>query len=262
VIRVIRSELVRLRSRSTLLAGVGLTVFFAILATTVVFFTADSTSGGLPGTQQITKAMLEAEDGMFVGVSRFVGMLGVVTLVVWAMSATTDHSSGLVRLLVQAEPRRPRLLLGKAAALGLFTCVTTLAAIVAVLVVAPVLAGAAGISPDAWTGDPAGTILSAYVHITASVLLWGVVGLFVGVITRSSGIAIGIGIGYLMIFEGVITMLLEDAAKWLPGQVFSAIASGGTAAVQFGTALLVGGGYAALALVAAVVVFQRRDITA
>jgi ABC-2 type transport system permease protein len=262
MIRVIRSELVRLRSRPTLFAGIGLMAFFAILATAVVFFTAGSASGGLPGTEDITRTMLEAGNGMFVGVSRFVGLLGVITLVVWAMSATADHSSGLVRLLVQAEPRRWRLLLGKAVALSLFTCAATLVAIVAVLVVAPPLAGAAGISPDAWTSDPVATLLSAYVHITASVLLWGIVGLFVGVITRNSGLAIGIGIGYLMIFEGVITTLLESAARWLPGQVFAAIASGGTETMDFGTALLVAGVYAALALVAAMVLFQRRDITA
>jgi len=36
MIRVIRSELVRLRSRSTLLAGIGLMVFFALMSTAVV----------------------------------------------------------------------------------------------------------------------------------------------------------------------------------------------------------------------------------
>jgi ABC-2 type transport system permease protein len=263
MIRVIRSELVRLRSRSTLLAGIGLMVVFALMSTAVVFFTVKSGSGGgLPGTQSVTKAMLEAKDGMFAGLRTFVSMLGIVALAIWAMSATTDYSSGLVRLLVQAEPRRWRLLLGKVVALSLFTCAATLAATVAVLVFAPALSSAAGISAHAWTSDPVGTFLGAYVHLTASVLLWGVVGLFVGVLTRSTGIAIAIGIGYLMVFEGVVGMLLHSAAKWLPGQAFAVIASGSTAAMHFGTALLLGGVYAAVALIAAVATFQRRDITA
>jgi ABC-2 type transport system permease protein len=263
MIRVVRSELVRLRSRSTLLGGIGLMVVFALMATAVVFFTVTNASGGgLPGTQNVSEAMLEAKDGMYAGVRTFVSMLGIVALAIWAMSVTTDHSSGLVRLLVQAEPRRWRLLLGKVVALCLFTCVATLAATVAVLVFAPPLSSAAGISAQAWSSDPLGTFLGAYAQVTFAVLLWGIVGLFVGVIARNTGVAIGIGIGYLLVFEGVVGMLLEDSAKWLPGQAFSVIASGSTAAMDFDTALLAGGVYAAVALLAATVVFQRRDITA
>ena len=51
-------------------------------------------------------ATLEASDGMFAGLQNFVGMLGIVALAVWAMSVTSDYSSGLIRLLVQAEPSR------------------------------------------------------------------------------------------------------------------------------------------------------------
>jgi len=106
-----------------------------------------------------------------------------------------------------------------------------------------------------------GTVVAGYLQLTLSVLLWGVVGLLVGMVTKSSGIAIGIGIGYLMLFEGLAGMLLESTAKWLPGEVFGAIASGGTADMTYGTALIVGAGYAVAAL-AASVIMSRRDITA
>ena len=106
-----------------------------------------------------------------------------------------------------------------------------------------------------------GTVVAGYLHLTLSVLLWGVVGLFVGMVTKSSGIAIGIGIGYLMLFEGLAGMLLESTAKWLPGQVFAVIASGGSADMTYGTALIVAAGYAGAALAASVIV-SRRDVTA
>ena len=64
--------------------------------------TAGSGSATLPGTQNITVAMLEAPDGMFAGLQTFAGMLGIVALVVWAMSATTGVSSGLICLLVHS----------------------------------------------------------------------------------------------------------------------------------------------------------------
>jgi hypothetical protein len=130
-----------------------------------------------------------------------------------------------------------------------------------VMPLAPAAAEMLDISTDAWNSGMAGTVVSGYLHLTLSVLLWGVVGLFVGMVTKSSGIAIGIGIGYLMLFEGLAGMLLESAAKWLPGQVFGAIASGGTTDMSYGTALAIGAGYAVAAL-AASVVMSHRDVTA
>lgn len=261
--RVVSSELVRLRSRSFLLGGIGLMAFFGLAATAVVFFAVSGGSAAsLPRADQVSPAALEAADGMFVGLRSFVGMLGVVALVIWAMSVTSEYASGLIRLLVQAEPRRLRLLAGKVVALVLFTCLGTLVAMVVVTMAAPPLAGAAGISAEAWTGDIAGTLVRTYVEVTASVLLWGLVGLLVGVLTRSTGVAVGIGIGYLLLFEGLASMLLEGAAKWLPGSVFSVIASGGTETMSLGTALALGIAYAAAALAVAAVTFARRDITA
>lgn len=262
MIRVLRSELTRLGSPWLLLGGVGLMTLFGIAATVVVFVTAGSGSATLPGTEDITVAMLEAPDGMFAGLQTFAGMLGIVALVVWAMSATTDVSSGLIRLLVQAEPRRLLLLGGKIVALVVFTCTATLVATVMVMPMTQGLAESAGVSTDAWQPQLIQTMLSGYVHLTVCVLLWGVLGLCVGVLTRSAGISIAIGIGYLLVFEGVLSMLLGSAQKWLPGAAFKAIASGGTADTTFATALALGAAYALVALVVAAVVFRRRDITA
>ncbi len=261
MIRAIRSELTRLSSHSLLVGGIGLMIFFGLLSTIVVFYTASSGSAVLPNTGGITLASIEASDGMFAGLRHFAGMLGIVALVVWALSATSDYSTGLIRLLVQAEPSRWRLLVGKVVALTAFTCMATLATTMIVMPLAPAVAEMTDISTAAWNSGMAGALVSGYLHLTLSVLLWGVVGLFVGMVTKSSGIAIGIGIGYLMLFEGLAGMLLESAAKWLPGQVFGVIASGGTADMSYSTALIVAAGYVVAALAASVVV-SRRDITA
>jgi ABC-2 type transport system permease protein len=258
VIRALRSELVRLKSPSFILGGIGLMTVFGLMATAIVFFTAGSGSAaGPPGTEGITVAMLEASDGMFAGLRNIGSMLGIVALAIWAMAVTTDYSSGLIRLLVQAEPSRLRLLGGKVVALTAFTCVATLITTAVVAVVAPGIASLAGVSTTAWSTDLLRTVSEGYLHLTVSVLLWGVVGLFVGVITRSTGISIALGIGYLLVFEGLVSMLLDSAAKWLPGSAFAAIGSGGSADMAYGTALLLGAAYAVAAIVA-----SCRDITA
>ena len=76
MIRVIRCELTRLRSRSVVLGGMGLMAFFGLLATTVVFFAAGNGSAALPGTEGITVSMLEASDGMFAGLQTFLSCWG------------------------------------------------------------------------------------------------------------------------------------------------------------------------------------------
>jgi len=263
MIRAIRCELARLKNPYFILGGMGLMAAFSLMATAIVFLTVESGSaGGPPATEGITLQTLQASDGMFAGVQGFVAMLGIITLAMWAMAVTSDYSSGLIRLLVQAQPNRLLLLGGKVVALTVFTCLATLVTTVAVTVVSPGIANLAGVSTDAWNSGLLGTALAAYVQLTLCVLLWGVVGLLVGMLTRSAGLSIGIGIGYLMIFEGLAGMLFDSAQKWLPGSAFSAIASGGSADMTFGTAVLVAAAYAVGALVLAAVTFRRRDITA
>jgi len=263
VIRVIRCELTRLKNPYTLLGGTGLMALFAVMATTIVLFTATSDSGmAPPGAARVTPAMLEASDGMFAGVQNFVGMLGIVALVIWAGSAASDYSTGLIRLLAQAEPNRIRLLGGKIVALSIFTCVATLVATMAVVAVAPVVAEGTGVSTDAWIQNAVTTVLESYFQLTLAVLLWGVLGLLVGIVTRSTGIAVAVGIGYLLVFEGLLTMVLERGSKWLPGSAFQAIAAGGNADMSFGTALVLAAAYAVVAMAVSAVVVRRRDITA
>jgi ABC-2 type transport system permease protein len=263
MIRAIRSELARLKSPYYVFGGIGLMTALGVMATTIVFITAKGGSTmAPPGGRTVSVQSLEAADGMFAGLQNAANMWGIVVLAIWAIAVTSDYSSGLIRLLVQAEPSRLRLLGGKVVALTAFTCLATLATTAVVLAVSPAIAGMAGVSTDAWGTDMLGIVVGGYLHLTLSALLWGVVGLFVGMLTRSTGVAIAVGIGYLLVFEMVVGIALDTASKWLPGSTFSAVAQGGSADMAFRTALLVAAAYAVAALAVAAAVFRRRDITA
>jgi ABC-2 type transport system permease protein len=263
MIRAIRCELARLRSPYFLVGGVGLMTVLGLIATTIVFATAGKSFVGPPGAPKgVTVAALEASGGMFVGLQSAASMMGIIALVIWAIAVTSDYSSGMIRQLVQAEPSRLRLLAGKVVALAVLTCFATLVTTVVVLVVSPSIAGMSGVSTDAWRTGLFHAVVDGYVSLTLAALLWGVVGLFVGVVTRSSGVAVGVGIGYLIAFEGLAGMLLDSGSKWLPGSSFAAVASGGTTDMTYGTALLLAAGYALVAIGAAAATFLRRDITA
>lgn len=151
------------------------------------------------------------------------------------------------------------------AALTGYTLAGTAVATLVAVAVAPLLAGAKDISTAAWfpgLWTTAATVLGAWVDLTLSVLVWGVIGLTVATVTRSVTIAIAGGIGYLMVFERLLGLVVDAATTtYLPGSVLSAVAAGGTPSLTYGTAIALAAGYAAVALAIAVLVFTRRDIT-
>jgi hypothetical protein len=99
------------------------------------------------------------------------------------------------------------------------------------------------------------------VNLFCSLLVWGTIGLALATLTRSSGFAIGVGIGYVLLLETVIKASSSGVGRWLPGTTIAALATGGTSDLPYGRALALGLVYVVVALTAALVVFTRRDVT-
>jgi len=264
MIAAIRSELTRLRQPRLLLVWFGLMALFAILVNTImVTFVSGGGSlpPGAPGVTFPTRADMESPSGLMAGLAAASSMFGVVTLSLWAVVTAGDYSSGLVRLLVAAEPRRWRLLAGKAIALAIVTAgATTVATVVNIFAVMPA-AQAAGISTTAWGTDLPSVVVSAWTNLFLALCVWGVLGLVIAVLTRSAAVAISIGVGYVLVVESLVKMVKDVPSDWLLGTTLGAVAKGGTASVAYGTALALALGYVTLGLVLAIVVFVRRDVT-
>ena len=258
------SELTRLRQPRLLLTWLGLMALFAILVNTIMvtFVSGEgSLPPGAPGVAFPTLAEMERPSGLMAGLAAASNMFGIVTLSFWAVVTAGDYSSGLIRLLVAAEPRRWRLLAGKVVALVIVTAAaTTVAAIVNILAVMPA-AGASGISTAAWGTDLVSVVASAWTNLFLALCVWGVLGLAIAVLARSAAVAISIGVGYVLVVESLVKMVKGAPSDWLLGTTLGAVATGGTAAVSYGTALALALGYVTLGLVLAGVVFVRRDVT-
>jgi ABC-2 type transport system permease protein len=264
MIATVRSELTRLRQPRLLLTWFGLMALFALLVNTIMITFVSgggSLPPGAPGVAFPTRAELEGPSGFMAGLAAASNMFGIVTLSLWAVVTAGDYSSGLIRLLVAAEPRRWRLLAGKVVALVIVTAAaTTVAAVVDVFAVMPA-AGAAGISTAAWGTDLLSVVASAWTNLFLALCVWGVLGLVIAVLARSAAVAISIGVGYVLVFESLVKMVKGAPSDWLLGTTLGAVASGGTAAVAYGSALALALGYVTLGLVLAGVVFVRRDVT-
>src|SRR4051812_26191953 len=111
-----RSEFIRLWRPKLLTAWFGVMALFALMVNTVMFGTVGSGATlppGAPGVRFPDAATLAGPDGLVAGLAAASSLFGVVTLSFWALAVATDYSTGLIRLLVAAEPRRWRLLAGK-----------------------------------------------------------------------------------------------------------------------------------------------------
>lgn len=260
----IGSELVRTRRRGVLGAWLGLTGALAALINTVMFSVAASANGAPangPGVDFPSLAALLSPDGLTAGVASASSLLGVVTLAFWSLLTASDYNTGLVRLLVAAQPRRWRLLAGKVTALTLWTAVVAFTAIVVNLAVAPASAHAAGLSTAAWTSAGLVDIVVAWANLFSALLAWGVIGLALATVTRSAAVAISVGVGYVLLLEGVLASVLDSVANVLPGSVLTALAQGGTNALSAWSAVALGLLYATIAIGVSLAAVQRRDVT-
>jgi ABC-2 type transport system permease protein len=262
MLHVVRCELTRLAQRRTLLVWFGLMALFAIMVNTVM----GSVDGQMnpdvpsPGVSFPSRAELEAPSGLMAGLAAASNMFGVVTLSLWAFFTAQDYSSGLIRLLVAGEPRRWRLLAGKAIALVGVTALAVTVAALANLLAAPAVA-ASGVSTAAWGTDLPAVVGEAWANLLLSQLVWGVLGLVIAVLSRSAMVAVAIGVGYVLVVETLIRMVGGAPVDQLLGTTLGAIARGGTAAVPYSSALALGAAYVIVGFVIAGVVVTRRDVT-
>ena len=174
MINVVRSELVRLRQRNFLLGWFALTSVMAALINFVMFqFNNQGSTAPAngPGVAFPTSEQLLGEGGIVSGMAAVSSILGVVTLSFWAISVASDYSTGLVRILVSAHPRRWQLLTGKWTALALLTAAATGVALVATVITAPIAAQAGGYQPDAWGTNLPSIVLAATLNLFGALLV-------------------------------------------------------------------------------------------
>jgi ABC-type transport system involved in multi-copper enzyme maturation permease subunit len=265
-LRTVRSEWIRIWQWSFVLGGIGVTAAFAALISVFVFTAASdaaagAASGGPPGGSFATAADIAQPGGYLTALATVSTLAGLVLLVLWALAVANDYSTGLIRLLVQAQRNRSNLLLGKITALALFTVITTLTTTLVVMLAARPLARLEGIDTTQWQTDTASHLLSSYFSFAVAGLVWGLIGLMVAVLTRSAAVSIGIGIGYLLIVESLIGIVAPDITVYLPGGTLRALVAGGTEQLAWSTALGLSVLYGIIAIIVSLLSFRSRAIT-
>ena len=258
-----KAELLKLRRRRVAVAVALTTIAFAAIAAAAVFLSA--TDAGDPGAAQRGASVQDlaqaggATQAFAIGAS----FAGILVLVLFIANIAGEFSQGTFRTLLMRQPRRIALLAGKMAALLVFAAVVLLAAEILTVVASVAIAPSQDVSTSAWLSlDGLGEAAGDYATALAGVSAWACLGMALAIFVRSIPVALAIGI----VWSGPFEHLLEDAwttsSQWFPGLLLESLAAGGTDEVSATRALVLVGLYVAAAVIAAGLVFARRDITA
>jgi ABC-type transport system involved in multi-copper enzyme maturation permease subunit len=256
------SEWVKLRRRAMLLWGLGGGLFFAVLATIFTIERAVKNPTLFPLRRgRISFAELEQPTGLVHGVTDISALIGIVALCLFAGAFATEYSQGTMRNLLVREPRRAQLLSGKFLALVLFIGLAVVLEIAVSCAVAFILAPGRDITTSAWSSTAGvNDLLAATLHVFLASVGYGMLGAAFGVLLRSPGVAIGAAVAYVVAIEGIVVgAIWSNGDRWLPGQLFSAIAHGGTSDSSYHHSLITVAVYVVLIAAGTLTVFSRRD---
>lgn len=276
MMRAFRSEWSKLRRVGQVLGSWGPMVGFAVLFG-ILFFTfatlgaeqappRDPQGGGPPS---VASSLFESADGWAFTFQVTGGLLGIVALVVAASNMATEYTAGTLKMLFVREPRRGLLLAGKVLAVASFVAVGIALALLASVVTSIVMAGVEGIDRSAWwTVDGVVALGDSFLHVTLVAWVWMLFGTMLAILFRTGFAAVGIGIGYPLVVESILQIVLPDVAQWMPGGVLGTFMAGDMAAalgeptgIPYVQSAVLAFAYAVAFLAVSLALVLRRDVT-
>ncbi len=261
MIRVFRAEWRKLR-RPTLFIGSLLSVAaVSALASSVLFLVMDQPRRGKE--VHVTRVMLEQASGLTLGFAGSGSLLGVVALCVFAAQMAQEYSLGTMRNLLVRQPRRVTLLIGKYLSMAAFAFVMVIVSAIISIITEYIGASANNLNTSLWGSATAYHSLAlTTVNVLIATLGYGTIGMSLGILLRSPISSISIGLAWLLVVEGIMSTVITSTRTWLPGQLLSIVASGGSPDVSYSRALTAAAIYLGIALIAIGALFKRRDVSA
>ena len=260
--RVFRAEWRKLRRPTlfigTMLASAGLTG----LVTSLLFLLIDSPQGNSDRGNMISREILQLPSGLTIGFSNAAGLLGIVALCVFAAQTAQEYTYGTLRNLLVRQPRRLQLLLGKYVSMASFAIVMVILAAVVSMSLAFGLSGRAKVATDAWvTSDALQEMAKTFGNVLLSVIAFGTVGMILGLLLRSPISAISLGVIWLLIVENILVAVKSSLGNWMPGNLMSIIAVGGSEDISYTHSITMVAIYLVASAAIVITLFKRRDVS-
>lgn len=132
---------------------------------------------------------------------------GVLVLILGVMTMGGEYGWGTLKTVLSQHPSRGRALGAKLVALGAVLCVFVLASFVISAVASALIASAEG-ADAGWPGPAA--IGKAMLGAWLIFAVWTALGVALAILTRGTSLAIGVGILYGLVLEGLAEALLRQ----------------------------------------------------
>ena len=249
----LRSEFTKIRStRST---------YWTLLALVVVTIGigAIASYGTASHASQVDRASFDATQLSLGGL--YVGQL--VIAVLGALTITSEYSTGMIRTSLAVQPRRGTLFAAKAVVFAVVSLVTGLVASFASFFIGQALLSSHHLNVTLSQPNVLRAVIGGALFLTAC----GMLAYGLGAILRHTAGAITAAIGLLFVLTVLVNFLpgtwQDHVNKWMPAiagsQVWVTKASSPETLLSAWSGLAVLAGYAAIAIVAGLVLFRTRD---
>jgi ABC-2 type transport system permease protein len=221
VIRAFRSEVLKFR-RWSVLAGAGVMV---VVSTFIAYLTFHQiTSGATSPEMTDLIASFHTPQGLVSVIGQARSVIIAIALIIVSADLAAEWTQGTLRNLLVREPHRLWWLTGKMLAVVLFVLLSMLLTLVISSTFILILAQGQGIQTAAWTSaEGLGTFLAFFGNEVLGLIGVSALGMLIAVLTRSVAAAVGIGLAYILVLEGVIAMVAPQVSQWFPGRVFNTI---------------------------------------
>jgi hypothetical protein len=124
------------------------------------------------------------------------------------------------------------------------------------------LSGKAKVESAAWvTSDALQEMAKTFGNVLLSVIAFGTVGMILGLLLRSPISAISLGVIWLLIVENILIAVKGSLGKWMPGNLMSTIAIGGTDDVSYTHSVTMVAIYLVIGTTIVAILFKRRDVS-
>jgi len=276
VIASFRSEWFRLRRRPAVwLLAAALLAILLLFTYLLVWAVLTNPPRGLVvagGTPAALKRILYPADWPHTVLGDTTGLGGAIAMIIGVLVAGSEYGWGTVKTILTQGPGRLRVLAGKAAAMELLIAVLAAAMLGVGAAASAILVTADGRTS---TWPSAGLVLEAFGAAWLILSMYAGLGFALGLLFRQTGVALGVGLVYALVVEGLVLNLLggADAFKPIvsafPGANASGLvrwfpSTGPRAAVQplmgAGQASIVLAAYIVLFAVVSALVFRARDV--
>ena len=261
MIQVFFAEWRKLRRPTLLLGTFAAALFFNGLITSFIYLMIDSPDGNSDRGRTVGRDVLGLASGSVNGFASIGGLLGIITLCVFAAQTSQEYTYGTLRNLLVRKPRRLVLLTGKYGAMKTFALLLTLVNAVVSIAISYYLSDRAKVSTELWfTSDGFSAIAHTLVNVYISIVFYAIIGIALGILLRSPISAISIALVWILILENLIGAVKPVTLDWMPGNQLATIAQGGTPLLSYSHALTLGIFYVSVALVVSSTIFVKRDV--